>query len=154
MSQSTAMVMSRRSVHLTTLFPGQAWLSGIQVFCAHTFSCNWQQPFLNASAKGNRMTVEIISWSISTKVWDRARIKLATPRYTVTHATVARHVTDCAMWHVMLCYDKSPWKYGTGPGSNLRPLDLQSDSLPFALWGPVDKSVDLKNWSSYFSTKI
>ena len=46
MSQSTAMVMWRRSVHLTTLFPGQAWLSGKPVLCAQTFTCNKQQPFL------------------------------------------------------------------------------------------------------------
>ena len=42
------------------------------------------------------MTVEIISWSISTKVWDRAGIELATPGSAVRHASVARHVTDCA----------------------------------------------------------
>ena len=42
------------------------------------------------------MTVEIISWSISTKVWYRAGIKLATPGSAVRHASVARHVTDCA----------------------------------------------------------
>ena len=36
------------------------------------------------------MTVEIISWSISTKVWYRAGIELATP------GSVARHATDCA----------------------------------------------------------
>ena len=42
--------------------------------CAHTFACNWQQPFLNEWAEGRKMTVEIISWSISTKVWDRAGI--------------------------------------------------------------------------------
>ena len=63
----TAMVMAGRSVHLTTLFPGQGEQA---VLCAHTFSCNWQQPFLNESAEGRRMTVEIISWSISTKVWN------------------------------------------------------------------------------------
>ena len=45
--------------------------------CTH-FGLNWQQPFLNDSAEGRRMTVEIISWSISTKVWDRTGIKLAT----------------------------------------------------------------------------
>ena len=28
-----------------------------------TFTCNWQQPFLNELAEGRRMTVEIISWS-------------------------------------------------------------------------------------------
>ena len=42
------------------------------------------------------MTAEIISWSISTKVWDRAGIELATPGSAVRHASVARHVTDCA----------------------------------------------------------
>ena len=42
------------------------------------------------------MTVEIISGSISTKVWDRAGIELATPGSAVRHASVARHVTDCA----------------------------------------------------------
>ena len=92
---STAMVIAGRSVHLTTLFPGQAWVSGLPVICAHTFACNWQQPFLNKSAEGRRMTVEIISWSISTKVWYRAGIKLATPGSAVRHASVARHVTDC-----------------------------------------------------------
>ena len=43
-----------------------------------------------------RMTVEIISWSISTKVWDWTRIKLATPGSAVRLASVARHLTDCA----------------------------------------------------------
>ena len=44
-----------------------------------------------------------------------------------------------------LFHDQSPRKYGTGPGSNWRPLDLQSDShllpdtLPTALRGPVMK---------------
>ena len=42
------------------------------------------------------MTVEIISWSISTKVWDQTGIKLATPGSAVRHASVAGHVTDCA----------------------------------------------------------
>ena len=53
------------------------------------------------------MTVEIISWSISTKVWDRAGIKLATPGSAVRHASVARQGTDLAMrpglfWNVLL----------------------------------------------------
>ena len=54
---------------------------------AHTFACNWQQPFMNDSAEGRRMTVEIISWSISTKVWDRAGIELATPGSAVSFAS-------------------------------------------------------------------
>ena len=42
------------------------------------------------------MTVKIISRSISTKVWDRAGIELATPGSADRHASAARHVTDCA----------------------------------------------------------
>ena len=42
------------------------------------------------------MTVEIISRSISTKVWYRAGIELGTPGSAVRHASVARHVTDSA----------------------------------------------------------
>ena len=38
----------------------------------------------------------IISRSMSTKVWDRAGIKLATPGSAVRLASVARHVTNCA----------------------------------------------------------
>ena len=41
------------------------------------------------------MTVGIISWSISTKVWELAGIELATTRSVVRHASVARRVTDC-----------------------------------------------------------
>ena len=47
-SQSTAMVIMGWSVHLTTLFPGQAWTSSSPVLRAHTFARNWQ-PFLNDS---------------------------------------------------------------------------------------------------------
>ena len=43
------------------------------------------------------MTVEIISRSISTKVWDWTGIELATPGSAVRHPSVARHVTNCAM---------------------------------------------------------
>ena len=94
--KSTAMVIAGRSVHLTTLF---SWASLNKQFTsnrAHPFACNWQQPFMNDSAEGRRMTVEIISWSISTKVWDRAGIELATPGSAVSFASVTRHVTDCA----------------------------------------------------------
>ena len=49
------------------------------------------------------MTVEIISWSISTKVWDRAGIELSTPVSTVRLASVARHLTDSVTRPVPLC---------------------------------------------------
>ena len=94
--KSTDMVMAGRSVHLPTLFAWQAWTGSQPVLHAHTFACNWKQPFLNDSVEGRRMIVEIISWSISKKVWDRAGIELATTGSAVRLASVARHVTDCA----------------------------------------------------------
>ena len=50
------------------------------------------------------MAVEVISWSITTKAWDRAGIELATPGSVVRLASVARHATDCATWPGIL-----PW---------------------------------------------
>ena len=52
------------------------------------------------------MTVEIISRSISTKVWDQAGIELATPGIAVRHSSVARHVTDCATRPGFLKFEK------------------------------------------------
>ena len=40
--------------------------------------------------------VEIISSSISRKVWDRGGIELENPGSAVRLASVARHVIDCA----------------------------------------------------------
>ena len=65
------------------------------VLRAYTFAYNWQLLLLNDSAVGRDMTVEIISWSISMKVWDWAAIKPETPGFAIRHASVARHVTDC-----------------------------------------------------------
>ena len=42
------------------------------------------------------MTIEIISRSISTKVWERAGIQLGIPGSSVRCASVVRHVTECA----------------------------------------------------------
>ena len=94
--KSTAMVIAGRSVHLTTLFSWASLNKQLTSNRAHTFACNWQQPFMNDSAEGRRMTVEIISWSISTKVWDWAGIELPTPGSAVSFPSVTRHVTICA----------------------------------------------------------
>ena len=53
------------------------------------------------------MTVEIISWSISTKVWYRVGIELATPGSAVRHASVARHVTDACLTAEPIRCDKA-----------------------------------------------
>ena len=55
-----------------------------------------KQSFLNHNEEGRRMTIEIFSKSISTKVWDRARTKLVTRGSAVRLASVSRHVTNCA----------------------------------------------------------
>ena len=79
------------------------------------------------------MTVEIISRSISTKVWDRGGIELATPGIAVRHASVARHVTDCATrpgkkkyfedYNQMSCtssdLDKNPAKFQNDPAKTV-----------------------------------
>ena len=57
---------------------------------------------MNDSAEDRRTTVKIILWSISTKVWDRVGLELATPGSAVRLASVARHVTDCATWPALL----------------------------------------------------
>ena len=49
---------------------------------------NWRKTLIE-SAEGWRKAVEIISWSISTKVWDRAGIDLVTP------GSAVRYATDC-----------------------------------------------------------
>ena len=55
-SQSTGMVMSRRSVHLASLF---SWarltkrLTSSSCTCVYTFACNWQQPFLSQRKEEN-----------------------------------------------------------------------------------------------------
>ena len=74
----------------------KTWLEHLLKCQMQNNSCNWQQPFLNESVEGRRMTVEIISWSISTKVWYQAKIKLMSPGSAVRHPSVVRHITDWA----------------------------------------------------------
>ena len=67
------------------------------------FACKWQQLFLNQAVEGRRMEVEIISWSISTKVWDQAGIEIVTPW------SAARHITDCPTRPSL--FNFSAWAY-------------------------------------------
>ena len=104
--KSTAMIIAGRSLHLTTLFSWASLNKQLTSNRAHTFACNWQQPFMNDSAEGRRMTVEIISWSISTKVWDRAGIKLATPWDMNLLCKGRVKMTELFHSLVHLCFDK------------------------------------------------
>ena len=51
-SKSTAMVIAGRSVHLTTLFSWASLNKQLTSNRAHTFACNWQQPFMNDPFSG------------------------------------------------------------------------------------------------------
>ena len=64
------MVMRRRSFYISTLFPGQAW--AVNQYLVHIHSIVTEKKLLR------KMALEIISLSISTKLWDRARIKFST----------------------------------------------------------------------------
>ena len=99
-SQSTAMVMSRWSVQLTTLFARASLttVSDLPVLRAHTIACHWQQPLWISGRE------EIISRSISTKVWEWARIELATPGSAVRHVSAVRRIP------VQTLCDFQPWK--------------------------------------------
>ena len=92
-THATAMVMSGRSVHLTTLFPGQAWTSSFVTSTSCTYFCLLWSTTLLEWISGRE---ENDHRSIYLKVWDWAEIKLATPGSAVRHPSVARHVTDCA----------------------------------------------------------
>ena len=64
---------------ITTHFLGKLEQAVNQYFLHILLLVNDKQTFLNDSAEGRRITIENISWSISTKVWDRARFELVTP---------------------------------------------------------------------------
>ena len=75
--RSTAMVMLRWSVHLPTLFPGKAGLSGNQYFLfILSFLTRSNPSWIRAR---RRMIAEIISWSIFTKVCNWCGIEPTTP---------------------------------------------------------------------------
>ena len=88
-SQSTAAnIMLGWSVHLTTLV---SWASLTKQLTST--SCTYFRLLVTTtlleSVEGRRMTVEMISWSISTKVLDWAGIELMTPGSTVRHVPTA-----------------------------------------------------------------
>ena len=56
-----------------TFFPGQAWLSKLYLSTSCTYFRLLLTTTLLESAEGRRMTEEIISWSISMKVWGLGR---------------------------------------------------------------------------------
>ena len=76
--QSTAMVMSGWSVHLVTLFSWASFTKQLTSTSCTYFRLQLTTTLLE-SAEGRRTAVEIISQSISTKVWEQVGIELATP---------------------------------------------------------------------------
>ena len=109
--KSTAMVMVGGSVSLTTFLPGQAGTSSKPELCAHTFACNWQQSKKESKDQESIQSSTIpgpgYQWESDNHSWMIQR--------------------KGGEWPEKLFHDQSPRKYGTGPRSNSRPLDLQSD---------------------------
>ena len=83
-SQSTAMVISWRSVHLTTLFFSCKLVHILSLVAVNTLE----------SAEERRMAVKIFHDQSQrlTKVWDQEGIKL------MSSGSSVRHVTDCVIW--------------------------------------------------------
>ena len=61
------------------------------------------------------MTVEIISGSISTKVWDKTGIEISAPRYAVKHISTVRH--DSLFW-VSMDLTGYVWQLVTCPAAD------------------------------------
>ena len=51
---------------------------------------------------------------------------------------IPRKLDEMKITQFRVFHYQSPGKYWTGPGSNSQPLDLQSDTLPTVLQGPVE----------------
>ena len=73
-SQSTAIVMLRQSVHLTTLLPGQAWLKDQPVLPAHTFA--WASQFVVKIVWGIILDVHLPSCQIYARSYMSAHVLL------------------------------------------------------------------------------
>ena len=82
-------------LRLTTHFQGKLD-QVINQYFVHILSLVTDNPSLISGRR--RMTVQIIIGSISTKVWDRTLIELATPGFAARHKSATRYVTDCALW--------------------------------------------------------
>ena len=95
-SQSTAMVMLGWSVHLLPHFFSWTSLTKLLTSTLCTYFHFWMTITLLEWAERRKLAVEIISWSISMKVWYRVGIELATPGSTVRHVSAVWYVTNCA----------------------------------------------------------
>ena len=65
-----------------------------------------KQHFLNQRREENGSRNYFMS-NLCKKVWDRARIKLATPRSAVRLVSTVRHITDCATWPGLKAHEAS-----------------------------------------------
>ena len=81
---NTVKVMLSRSVNLLTFsWAGLILVSGKQVLCVHTFTSNWQLPFLNWQRGENDH--RNISWLISMEFVDELGFEIVTSGYVVRY---------------------------------------------------------------------
>ena len=101
-SQSTAMVILGWSVHLPTLSLGKLE-QAVKRYVLHILSLF---SFLNHSAERRRKITEIISWSISMKVWDQTGTR---------DPWICRHTSICSQTHYRLLYAARLCSVSSGP---------------------------------------
>ena len=131
MSQSTAMVMLRQSVHLTTLFPGQAWLSGLNQYFVHIL---WLVTDNNPSwisrreENGSRNYCMI---NLHQSMGPGRGIKLATPGSAVRQVSAVRHVTDYTKRPILkvLTIHNHEWKFKFSKILNFLKSNLKTCSM-------------------------
>ena len=127
-SQSTTLAMLGWSVHLTTLFSWASLTNQLTSTSCTYFHLQLTTTLLE-SVDGRRMTVEIISWSFSSKVWDWAGIKLVTPGSSARHISAAWHVSNCAMRPRV---SKKVYVYTKYPGKSIQ---IQCPVILFGILG-------------------
>ena len=84
-----------RSVELRTLFLGKL-SSAVNQYCAHTFTCNWQLPFLNQRKGENDYRNDFII-NLHESYVAELRFKLLSLKSAV------RRTSDCAIYSAVAC---------------------------------------------------
>ena len=129
-------------------------LSGEPVLSAHTFASNWQLPFLNQWKGGNGCS-NYLSRLMTKWLYTQQRLRstwastqsdqssMSAWRKLGSLATHWAHSEDSdqtGFYHeVAQFHDQSP-RY-VGLDSNWQPLELQSDTLPTALWSRLTMKI-------------
>ena len=118
-------------------FPGQAWLSSL-TSTSCTYSKTWlKRPLKKKTKIGFQDRLSLITGQTYCRMLQESILQYFWPALSDNRSLRPLIVLSIFEWPLKRCFtvpkklfhDQSPRKYGTGPGSNLQPLDLQSDML-------------------------